>query len=110
MCPVILPAVPLGKRLVVRHVSVSGSLSQSGTFLTVSVFGPTRSVSAFASPLYGPSGHQVFAFDQPVLGVVDAAELLNVFVITDGFMTSGSVIVTGYLLDCTVNQCASIAP
>lgn len=115
-CEATTPAVPDGKRLVVQHVSAFGALTSAGTFVEVVVSsgtsGSSRVFSTFAPPIFGSPGSQGFAFDQTVLGYADAGSAVTVFISTNGSLnnTAADFIVTGYLVDCTVNQCAPIEP
>lgn len=110
-CQATTPAVPAGKRLVVQHVSAFGALTSPGNTVEVVVSTPTAVLSTFAPPVFGTT-NQGYAFDQPVLGFADAGQAVTVFVSTNGSFdqTASDFVVTGYLLDCTVNHCAPIAP
>lgn len=110
-CQVTTPAVPTGKRLVVQHVSAFGALTSPGNTVEVVVSAGPTVLSTFAPPVFG-TVNQGFAFDQTVLGYADAGSTVTVFISTNGsFQNAASdFVVTGYLLDCSVNQCAPIAP
>ena len=112
-CSVTAPAVPAGKRLVVRHFVVQGAASSSGTSVQAYLIGGGKTLSVFPIPLFfkGPQ-YAEFAADQAVLGYVDAGGAASAFLETDGSFDNivVNVTITGYLLDCTVNQCAPIAP
>lgn len=110
-CQATTPAVPDGKRLVVQHVSAFGALTSPGNTVEVVVSTPTSVLSTFAPPVFGTT-NQGFAFDQPVLGFADAGQTVTVFISTNGSFdqAASDFVVTGYLLDCKVNQCAPIAP
>jgi hypothetical protein len=110
-CQATTPAVPDGKRLVVQHVSAFGALTSPGNTVEVVVSTPTAVLSTFAPPVFGTT-NQGFAFDQPVLGFADAGQTVTVFISTNGSFdqAASDFVVTGYLLDCKVNQCAPIAP
>ena len=110
-CQATTPAVPAGKRLVVQHVSAFGALTSPGNTVEVVVSTPTAVLSTFAPPVFGTT-NQGFAFDQPVLGFADAGQTVTVFISTNGSFdqAASDFVVTGYLLDCTVNHCAPIAP
>ena len=111
VCQTTTPAVPAGKRLVVQHVSAFGALTSPGNTVEVVVSTPTAVLSTFAPPVFGTT-NQGFAFDQPVLGFVDAGSTVTVFISTNGSFNQAAsdFVVSGYLIDCTVNQCAPIAP
>ena len=110
-CQATTPAVAEGKRLVVQHVSAFGALTSPGNTVEVVVSTPTAVLSTFAPPVFGTT-NQGFAFDQPVLGFADAGQTVTVFISTNGSFdqAASDFVVTGYLLDCSVNHCAPIAP
>jgi hypothetical protein len=110
-CQATTPPVPDGKRLVVQHVSAFGALTSPGNVVEVVVSTPTAVLSTFAPPVFGTT-NQGFAFDQPVLGFADAGQTVTVFISTNGSFdqAASDFVVTGYLLDCSVNHCAAIAP
>ena len=113
VCQVITPPVPQGKRLVVLHVSAFGSYRQS-SFFQVVVSTNSAMLSTFAPQmLNSPSGTGTgFAFDQAMLGYADAGSAVTVLMSINGSFdnTATSVTVTGYLLDCAMNQCAATTP
>jgi hypothetical protein len=111
-CQVPTPPVPLNKRLVVQHVSAAGLLSSQGSFLQVAVFVDTRVISLFTPPSNPGGAAGEYAFDQLTLGFADAGSTVRVDAVTIGSFdrTSMFAVISGYLLDCTVNQCAPIAP
>jgi len=84
---------------------------EPGNTVEVVVSTPTAVLSTFAPPVFGTT-NQGFAFDQPVLGFVDAGSTVTVFISTNGSFNQAAsdFVVSGYLIDCTVNQCAPIAP
>ena len=110
-CQATTPPVPEGKRLVVQHVSAFGALTSPGNTVEVVVSTDTAVLSTFAPPVFGTQ-NQGFAFDQPVLGYADAGSPVTVFISTNGSFdqAASDFVVTGYLIDCTVNHCAPIAP
>lgn len=112
VCQVTTPAVPTGKRLVVQHVSAFGALTNPGTFVEVVVTSGAAVISTFAPSVFGKTGNQGFAFDQTVLGYVDGGQTVTVFMSSDGSLnnTASDFVVTGYLIDCGINQCAPIVP
>jgi len=112
ICQATTPAVPAGKRLVVQHVSAFGALTSPGNVVEVVVSTNTAVISTFAPSVFGSPGTQGFAFDQTVLGYADAGQTVTVFISTNGSFNQAAsdFVVTGYLLDCTVNHCAPIAP
>jgi hypothetical protein len=84
---------------------------QPGHSVEVVVTTNTQMISGFEPPVIGNSGFQVFAFDQPTLGFADAGNAVTVIITsTSGFSDASDFMIAGYLLDCTVNQCAPIAP
>jgi len=113
------PAIPAGKRLVVQHVVVSVGLSTvptpspPGAIETFIQNGnsdtPGPILSSFLVPFIGLNAD----VDQAVQFYVDAGETYFVTVIVrggNGTLFATSFNVTGYLLDCSANQCAKIAP
>ena len=111
-CQATTPPVPLNKRLVVKHVSAFGALTSPGNVVEVVVSTPTAVLSTFAPPVFGNPGTQGFAFDQPILGFADAGSTVTVFISTNGSFNQAAsdFVITGYLLDCSVNHCDPIAP
>jgi hypothetical protein len=111
-CTATTPSVPAGKRLVIQHYSITGALATTGTFLEASLNINSATVSAVAPPLFGSGSFQGFSFDQGTLAYVDAGGAATVTFETNGSLdgTGGFFAVTGYLLDCSVNACAPIAP
>jgi hypothetical protein len=111
------PAVPAGKRLVIQHIAVSATLSSSGTtFVTVEVRDSSNIkivLSTFNVPVFpAPAGGAANA-EQAVQFFLDAGSSFKAFIDTLGTLAStvpGDMNITGYLLDCTVNVCAPIAP
>src|SRR5260221_993745 len=112
ICQATTPPVPDGKRLVVQHVSAFGALTSPGNVVEVVVSTPTTVLSTFAPQVFGNPGAQGFAFDQTVQGYADAGSTLTVFISTNGSFdqAASDFVVTGYLIDCSVNHCAAIAP
>lgn len=110
-CQATTPAIPDGKRLVVQHVSAFGALTSPGNTVEVVVSTPNAVISTFAPPVFGTS-NQGFAFDQTVQGYADSGQTVTVFISTNGSFdqAASDFVVTGYLIDCSVNQCAPIAP
>jgi hypothetical protein len=114
-CVVILPIAPVGKRLVIQQVSAVGFIT-SATYVQIFVYIPSsgsptpQSLAGFTNPV--PTSLKFFGYTQTVQAYVDAGKQLFAQVSTDGSFTdkSVSITVTGYLLDCSVNQCAPIAP
>ena len=109
-CTFAFPAVPAGHRLVIQHVS-SGELVFTGTptGIQISVSGHAFSQSGFLAPFAG----QLSLFDQSVLYYFDSGEKPSVFVgpIGTTFLAPFAqfIMLSGYLIDCTVNTCAAIA-
>lgn len=110
-CQVTTPAVPEGKRLVVQHVSAFGALTSPGNTVEVVVSSKVAVLSTFAPPVFGTT-NQGFAFDQPVLGYVDAGDTVTFFISTNGSFNQAAsdFVITGYLVDCPADACAPIAP
>jgi hypothetical protein len=104
------PAVPASHRLVIQHVS-SGELVFNGTPTGVSIAlaGHADSESGFLAPFAGP----LSSFDQSVLYYLDSGEKPRVAAGPFGttFAANGgqSMMLSGYLIDCTVSPCAPIA-
>ena len=95
-----------------QHRSVAfGALTSPGNTVEVVVSTDTAVLSTFSPPVFGTQ-NQGFAFDQPVLGYADAGSSVTVFISTNGSFdqAASDFVVTGYLIDCTVNVCAPIAP
>jgi hypothetical protein len=87
-------------------VSLKGSATSARASLSVFAGGL---LSAFPLSL-GLEGTLAIG-DQPVQFYVDGGSSFIGFVSADGTaVVSGDMILTGYLLDCTANQCAPIAP
>jgi hypothetical protein len=84
VCQVTTPPVPVGKRLVVLHVSAFGALTSPGNFVEVVVSINSTMVSTFAPPVLGNPGAQGFAFDQAILGYADAGSAVTVFISANG--------------------------
>jgi hypothetical protein len=117
-CQVTTPQVPQGKRLVVQHVTALGILSPPpGSYLVAgNVFrGEGELISTFTPPPlfafnHSSSGEDNFVIDQTTLGYADAGSTVTFYTQTTGAFQQVDFTITGYLLDCTVNQCAPIAP
>jgi hypothetical protein len=112
-CTVTTPNVPAGKRLVIQHYSITGALTSPGTFLEASLGTNSASIVSGAAPRpVGSGSNEGFAFDQGTLVYVDAGGTASVTFETDGSLdnTFAFFAVTGYLIDCSVNACAPIAP
>ena len=103
--------MPQGKRLVVQHVSAFGALTSPGNTVEVVVSSHVAVLSTFAPPVFGTT-NQGFAFDQTVLGFVDAGDTVTVFISTNGSFNQAAsdFVVTGYLVDCPPDACAPILP
>jgi hypothetical protein len=119
-----IPLVPAGKRLVVEHIVISAALN-SGTLVRARIIvgsvtgGPFVLGSFFFVPTKSAPGFGTAATgDQSVRFYVDGGNSFQAVLQTDGTFVNdpgfgGPVVemsVTGYLLDCTVNSCAPIAP
>ena len=84
----------------------------SATFVLVTVFAVSSVINSgvpFSSILPPLTPFGGFAFDQPTLGFVDVGGHVTV-AINSNASVAFNFVVTGYLLDCTVNQCAPILP
>jgi hypothetical protein len=103
------PSVPTGKRLVAQHIVVSALISSGNAVSAAIAVGNVRSTDFFV-----PIAGLVALGDQPVLFYVNGGSSFLAALSVDGafdFSLGGpSITVTGYLLDCTVNLCAAIAP
>src|SRR5205085_5518198 len=109
MCQVTLPAIPSGHRLVIQHVSgLISFLSVGSNPVLIQVAVNSLMFSSFFTQVVVSSS----AFDQPVLGYVDAGDTATLVAREIGTSISmgGSFSVSGYLLDCTVSPCNTIAP
>jgi hypothetical protein len=103
-------SVPPGKRLVVQHVAVAAEFKGSATAArsSIAVFAGGL-LSAF--PLSLALGGTLAIGDQPVQFYVNGGGSFIGFVSADFTPgLSAEMTLTGYLLDCTVNQCTPIAP
>ena len=104
--------VPAGKRLVIQHVAVEISILGAPTGAPTiirngSTNAPGPVLSSFLVPFNGGSA----LVDQAVQFYVDAGGSFGAFVeAIGGTLIGAEMNFTGYLLDCTVNQCAAIAP
>jgi len=105
----LFPAVPVGHRLVIQHVSAHVNLQSAVTNqVEVSVNASDNGSSNFLSQFSG----KLVEFDQPLQLYVDAGDAPEVVVLVDGGLTLVSNAfgtLSGYLLDCTVAPCAKIA-
>ena len=96
--------MPAGHRLVIQHVN--GNIAFNSRVSEVNVFvSSSEGFSGFLPP-FTANGTQ---FDQLVQLYVDAGDLPIVSVGGDNPVSSGSVTLTGYLLDCIAAPCAKIA-
>jgi hypothetical protein len=71
-------------------------------------------ISAFPATVI-PAGNNLLIpraiVDQPVVGYINAGQVPVVDAIVNfGSAPSGDLVLTGYLLDCTIAPCAAIAP
>jgi len=101
------PAVPVGHRLVIQHVS--GDMNFNFTPIQVVV---TVEVTGGATSFFAPFSGTFVKFDQPVQLYVESGEAANVIVLAnDGIdpASRGFLTLSGYLLDCTASPCAKIA-
>lgn len=103
--------VPPGHRIVVQHISGLVTLSATPAAVIVTAQnGSGISMMDFLAPIAGSNS----AFDQDILFYVDAAQLIEVQVISlsAAFDTGGGtqhVTLTGYSLDCVAVACTAIA-
>ncbi len=105
----VFPTVPSGHRLVVQHVSGQTFFSPNPavTVKLTYLLADTQLRSIFPVP-------NAQAFDQPVLAYYDAGENPLVIITADSQSASQlvnfvGVTMTGYLVDCGIGPCASIA-
>jgi hypothetical protein len=71
----------------------------------------TAFYSVTAPPLFAFGNNQIFAFDQLTQVYVDPGTTVAVALFANvTFQGAITYFVSGYLLDCTVNVCAPIAP
>lgn len=112
-CFLQFPAVPANHRLVVQNIS--GEFTYSGppksirATLTHGGSGFQNGIVAFLAPS-AVDGQSLFS--QPALLYIDAGEIPVISFFVNGATldaTTQTVTLTGYMLDCTVNQCASVA-
>jgi hypothetical protein len=114
ICLVSSSPVPAGKRLVIQHLSVRGAFSSAATSMEATLGG--QGVNGFSGLLsFAPTlitGGFAFVGAQPVLFYIDGGFTFEVSLsATANFAGDSSVVtVTGYLLDCTANQCAPSPP
>ena len=99
----------------IQHVS--GGLGFNGPPKSVVISLAKNTANNGVSPFLVPVGAGVFAnsffsaFDQPVVFYIDPAGKPTVVASAPNSVISNTqVTLTGYLLDCTVNTCAAIAP
>ena len=107
--------VPAGHRLVVEHVTGAVSFQQNvSSQIDISVRNQSGAdLAIFFAPPPPPSNFFT-QFDQPVLVYIDGPQS---FFVEAGLLQVGSfsqsggqeMILTGHLVDCSVNSCASIA-
>ena len=118
-CQANLPPVPTGKRLVIQHWSLSGQISSGGTSVlaTLQKFSMGSFLANYSvtmPPLFlvsSQNSNLLFAFDQLTQVYVDPGTTVAVSVFAPvNFVGPVTYFVSGYLLDCTVNVCAPIAP
>jgi len=106
-CTLSLPMVPQGHRLVIQHINANFSISPAPTIAGVDLDINNSYTASFISPTI--NGFNIL--DQSVQFYVDGGNTASFFEFVTGTTLVFPVItVTGYLLDCTVNQCAPIAP
>jgi hypothetical protein len=113
-CTATFPNVPAGHRLVVQHVSGQANFVNAPpqNFVEVDVGNPNvassgiHALAAFLGPLIGVN---VTIFSQLILAYFDAGATPTVSLHTGVTINDFGVTLAGYLLDCTVNQCAPIA-
>lgn len=106
----IFPKVPAGHRLVIQHVSAEVNF-QSDVNGLVQVLVAVAGNSEGSSNFLAPFSLNLTLFDQLVQLYADGGATPNVQFVADGGLpvSSGSVTLMGYLLDCTAAQCATIA-
>lgn len=115
-CAAASPPIATGKRLVIQHISLQGAASNTSASVEVTLLANNVGIlSSFSTPVIFkiPSNSFVrFAADRAVQGYVDAGDTVAVGLETDGNFGNNQafITVTGYLIDCNVNQCAPIAP
>jgi hypothetical protein len=110
-CTATFSAVPAGHRLVIQHVSGNAIFAATPGDIVFVTVGPTDSavgqipIIAFYGPFIGNSS----IFDQQILIYFDAGAKPSVAMHTGVKFNDMTVSLMGYLLECTVNQCAPIA-
>jgi hypothetical protein len=113
VCEVTTPPVPAGKRLVVQHFSAIAGFDPSVP--AISFVGALVVSGNISSPLSfdtfpAPDASHASSFDHAVQVYIDAGDSLGAVMNTDGHFQGVNFILSGYLLDCTANACAPIAP
>ena len=118
LCSAIFGAVPPNHRLVVQHVSPNVIVSPNIGVVSVAVsrglFNTFSNFTMTVSPISITSG--MANSDKPVLGYLDAGDRVTVTAIMysdrvsdASVIAGGEVVISGYLLDCSVAPCAPIA-
>ena len=107
-CDLIFPVVPANHRLVIQNVSGRALFPSTPQNLFVSLFeGPEFVATASGTFGFGATT----AFNQPLLYYIDGGKRPDVLISgpLSGAPTRADATLTGYMLDCTLASCASIA-
>jgi hypothetical protein len=104
-------AIPVGKRLVLQHVSFSAG-TFGGTFVQVTILTSSANSSNFFVPVTQAFGLATGADDKAVQLYIDGGRSLSATLASDADFKGGTITLTltGYLLDCAVSHCEAIAP
>jgi len=123
LCEIIPPAIPAGKEFVAQHVSITGivvpsTASKPNYMQAILRTGDNEILlSTFFVPLTDPifaNGLRLGAIDLPVHFYLNPGRTYLILIGTDGSFLANpvqmEVVVTGYLVDCAVNQCTAVVP
>jgi hypothetical protein len=106
-CNIGFPFPSGNHRLVIQHVSGFGLFASTPNSVQVFLhINPAVSPSFFFAPFNGG----ITLFDQPVLAYSDGPDGPSVEVFGGPTITTFTVSLTGYSIDCLVSNCAPIAP
>jgi hypothetical protein len=108
-CSLVFPTVPAGHRVVVQHISGGGGFLTAPTYVETNVFLSTSPVPMFVGGVFASLAGGAYLFDQSALFSVDSGIAVTVSLSSDGSFSSGTVTLSGYVLDCNAAPCAAIA-
>jgi hypothetical protein len=108
-CTFTFTSVPVGRRLVIQHVSGILGFSGSGTQVSLIMRGGGPDAVSFLEPYF--DSRTEAEFDKTVQFYVDAGQAPIVYAFTpeSNFAFVQSLTLIGYELDCTASPCAEIA-